>query len=414
MISFFEIWVSFKYLLPKTKEKFFSIITIFSFVGISLGVATLIIVMSVMNGFRDELTNKILGVNGHLKLQHFNNLKINNKDSLDEILSNKIPDIFVNKIIVSQALFSKNSFSTGVYLKGVEGKYFSERRIFSSIKPSSIKAFKNNEGIMVGEKLKKKLNLEIGDFVNILSSNNIQTVFGNMPRSSSFKVIGFFNTGMYEYDSALIFIPIEIIQSFLNMQSFFDFYEVQLKNFDELDEKQIQLNINIPSFLKISDWRQLNPSLFNALEVEKNVMFLILLLIIVVAAFNLISSMIILVSMKRRDIGVLRILGVKKNQILKIFVVNGSIIGILGTFIGCFLGLIFCMNINEIKSFIEFFLDSNLFSEEIYFFSQLPVIINYSQILKIALISILLSFISTIYPSVRASKVDPINLIKWN
>ena len=414
MISFFEIWVSFKYLLPKTKEKFFSIITIFSFVGISLGVATLIIVMSVMNGFRDELTNKILGVNGHLKLQHFNNLKIHNKDSLDEILSNKISDIFVNKIIVSQALFSKNSFSTGVYLKGVEGKYFSERRIFSSIKPSSIKAFKNNEGIIVGEKLKKKLNLEIGDFVNILSSNNIQTVFGNMPRSSSFKVIGFFNTGMYEYDSALIFIPIEIIQSFLNMQSFFDFYEIQLKNFDELDEKQIQLNINIPSFLKISDWRQLNPSLFNALEVEKNVMFLILLLIIVVAAFNLISSMIILVSMKRRDIGVLRILGVKKNQILKIFVLNGSIIGILGTFIGCFLGLIFCMNINEIKSFIEFFLDSNLFSEEIYFFSQLPVIINYSQILQIALISILLSFISTIYPSIRASKVDPINLIKWD
>ena len=219
---------------------------------------------------------------------------------------------------------------------------------------------------------------------------------------------------MYEYDSALIFIPIEIIQSFLNMQSFFDFYEIQLKNFDELDEKQTQLNRNIPNFLKISDWRQLNPSLFNALEVEKNVMFLILLLIIVVAAFNLISSMIILVSMKRRDIGVLRILGVKKNQILKIFVLNGSIIGILGTFIGCFLGLIFCMNINEIKSFIEFFLDSNLFSEEIYFFSQLPVIINYSQILQIALISILLSFISTIYPSIRASKVDPINLIKWD
>ena len=414
MVTFFEIWVSFKYLLPKTKEKFFSIITIFSFVGISLGVATLIIVMSVMNGFRDELTNKILGVNGHLKLQHFNNLKINNKDSLNEILSQNISDIYVNKIIVSQALFSKNSFSTGVYLKGVEGKYFSERRIFSNIKPSSIKAFKDNEGILIGEKLKKKLNLEIGDFVNILSSNNIQTVFGNMPRTSSFKVVGFFNTGMYEYDSALIFLPIKIIQSFLNIENFFDFYEIQLKNFDQLDEKQTQLKANIPNFFKISDWRQLNPSLFNALEVEKNVMFLILLLIIVVAAFNLISSMIILVSMKRRDIGVLRILGVKKNQILKIFVINGSIIGILGTAIGCFLGLIFCLNINEIKSFIEFFLDSNLFSEEIYFFSQLPVIINYSQIFKIALISIFLSFISTIYPSIRASKVDPINLIKWD
>ena len=235
-----------------------------------------------------------------------------------------------------------------------------------------------------------------------------------MPRSSSFKVVGFFNTGMYEYDSALIFIPIEIIQSFLNMENYFDFYEIQLENFDQLDEKYKQLELNIPNFLKISDWRQLNPSLFNALEVEKNVMFLILLLIIIVAAFNLISSMIILVSMKRRDIGVLRILGVKKNQILKIFVINGSIIGILGTVLGCFLGLIFCININEIKSFIELFLDSNLFSEEIYFFSKLPAIINYSQIVKIALISIFLSFLSTIYPSIRASKVDPINLIKWD
>ena len=198
------------------------------------------------------------------------------------------------------------------------------------------------------------------------------------------------------------------------MKNFFDFYEIQLKNFDQLDQIQFQIKKNIPNFLKISDWRQLNPSLFNALEVEKNVMFLILLLIIIVAAFNLISSMIILVSMKRKDIGVLRMLGVKKNQILKIFVINGSIIGILGTIIGCFLGLIFFININEIKSFIEFFLDSSLFSEEIYFFSQLPVIINYSQILKIASISIFLSFLSTIYPSIRASKVDPINLIKWD
>ena len=155
MVTFFEIWVSLKYLLPKTKEKFFSIITIFSFVGISLGVATLIIVMSVMNGFRDELTSKILGVNGHLKLQHHNNLKINSNDLLNAKLSEKITGIFVNEIIISQALFSKNSFSTGVFLKGVDGKYFSERRIFSNIKTTSINSFKNNEGIFIGEKLKK-------------------------------------------------------------------------------------------------------------------------------------------------------------------------------------------------------------------------------------------------------------------
>jgi lipoprotein-releasing system permease protein len=227
-------------------------------------------------------------------------------------------------------------------------------------------------------------------------------------------VIGFFDTGMYEYDSSLIFVPLKVMQSFLNVSNSFDFYEVHLDNFDDLDVWKTKIKNSITSSYRISDWRQLNPSLFNALEVEKNVMFLILLLIIIVAVFNLISSMIILVSMKRLDIGVLRMLGVKKNQLLKIFIINGSIIGLLGTLIGLFLGLMFCLNINEIKSFIEYFLESNLFSEEIYFFSKLPVIIDFSQILSITLISFFLSFISTIYPSIKASKVDPINLIKWN
>ena len=219
---------------------------------------------------------------------------------------------------------------------------------------------------------------------------------------------------MYEYDSSLILVPITTLQSFLNINKRYDFIEIQVKKFSELDKWYSELYQLIPKYFKISDWRELNPSLFNALEVEKNVMFLILLLIIIVAVFNLISSMIILVSTKSKDIGVLRILGVKKNQLLKIFILNGLIIGVLGTFIGLLLGLAFCLNINEIKSFIEFFLDSNLFSEEIYFFSKLPVIINYTQVFKIVLISIFLSLIATIYPSIKASRVDPINLIKWD
>tara|TARA_B100000287_G_scaffold429001_1_gene481445 strand:+ start:2280 stop:3524 length:1245 start_codon:yes stop_codon:yes gene_type:complete len=414
MISFFEIWVSVKYLLPKTREKFLSVITIFSFLGISLGVATLIIVMSVMNGFRDELTSKILGVNGHLKIQHINNFRIHNDDSINFILDNKFSDIFANKIITSQALISKESNSTGVFLKGVDGKYLKERQVYENLQDSVIEKFNNNEGILIGEKLKNKFNLVDGDYINVLSANSYETIFGNIPRSFSLKIVGFFNTGMYEYDSSLILVPITTLQSFLNINKRYDFIEIQVKKFSELDKWYSELYQLIPKYFKISDWRELNPSLFNALEVEKNVMFLILLLIIIVAVFNLISSMIILVSTKSKDIGVLRILGVKKNQLLKIFILNGLIIGVLGTFIGLLLGLAFCLNINEIKSFIEFFLDSNLFSEEIYFFSKLPVIINYTQVFKIVLISIFLSLIATIYPSIKASRVDPINLIKWD
>ncbi len=414
MISFFEIWVSIKYLLPKTREKFLSIITIFSFLGIALGVATLIIVMSVMNGFREELTSKILGVNGHLKIQQVNNFKIYETDSINSLLNLENSAISINEVLVSQALISRNSSSSGVFLKGVNVNYFLDREIFKNINNQSLENFKKNEGIFIGYKLMKKLNLREGDYINILSSKNLDTIFGNIPRSVNLKVIGFFDTGMYEYDSSLIFIPLKVMQSFLNVPNSFDFYEIHLDNFDDLDTWKTKINNLISNSYSITDWRQLNPSLFNALEVEKNVMFLILLLIIIVAVFNLISSMIILVSMKRLDIGVLRMLGVKKSQLLKIFIINGSTIGLFGTLIGLCLGLMFCFNINEIKTFIEYFLESNLFSEEIYFFSKLPVIIDFSQILSISLISFFLSFISTIYPSVKASKVDPINLIKWN
>ena len=415
MISFFEFWVSCKFLFPKTKEKFFTIITFISFAGISLGVATLIIVMSVMNGFRDELTSKILGVNGHLKVKAFNNFKIEKHDELKLRIEEKLEHVNAHKVIVGQGLLNYQSYSSGVLMKGVEVDYFLDRKIFKeNLKKESLNLFKNNEGIIVGEKIKEKLNLKIGDKINIISPDNMETILGTIPRSANFKIIGFFSIGMYEYDSSLILIPTLLMQKFLNLNKKIDYLEIYINDFLQINFYKKKIEQIIPNYLKIIDWRELNPTLFNALEVERNVMFLILLLIILVAAFNLISSMIILVSMKRKDIGVLRMLGVKKNQILKIFVINGSIIGILGTFIGCFIGLIFCLNINEIKSFIEFFLDSNLFSEEIYFFSQLPVIINYSQILKIALISVFLSFLSTIYPSIRASKVDPINLIKWD
>ena len=314
MITFFEIWVSWKYLLPKTREKFFSIITVFSFLGIALGVATLIIVMSVMNGFREELTSKILGVNGHLKIQPINNFKISNNKKISNSIKDNIENIDISEVLIGQGLINYKGLSTGVLLKGVSKSYFEERKIFKhKIIPNHLKGFKNNKGIFIGEKLRDRLNIKIGDSINIISPNSYETIFGNLPRSNNFKVIGFFSIGMYEYDSSLVFMPLELMQNFLNLDNHIDFFEIQIENFDELDKKNREILALLPKYFKTIDWRELNPSLFNAIEVERNVMFLILSLIIIVAAFNLISSMIILVSSKSRDIGVLRVLGVSKN-----------------------------------------------------------------------------------------------------
>ncbi len=415
MISFFEIWVSIKYLYPKTREKFFSLITIFSFLGISLGVATLIIVMSVMNGFREELTSKILGINGHLKIQSSfsNGLKVNKEFSKD--IKKKNENLIIHEIVLSQGLMNFKKYSNGVLLKGVTANFFEDRKIFlNNLSNEAINNFKKNDGIFVGEKLKKKLGLQEGDYINILSSKSYETFFGNLPRSASFKIIGFFNIGMYEYDTSLIFVPISMLQKFLNNGNRIDHYELVIENFDNINSIKTQIQDMIPQSLRVIDWRELNPSLFNAIEIEKNVMFLILLLIIIVAAFNLISSLMILVSNKRKDIGVLRVLGVSNLQLLKIFMINGFLIGFVGTLLGVFLGLLFCLNINEIKTFLEFLSGSELFSEEIYFFSNLPIIINTKQIFQISIISLSLSFLATIYPSIKSTKVEPINLIKWD
>ena len=415
MISIFEIWISLKYLLPKTKEKFFSVVTLFSFLGISLGVATLIIVMSVMNGFREELTSKILGINGHLKIKSTFTNGLKNDSQLQNKIFETNKSLKIHKVVSSQGLLNFKKYSSGVLIKGVTENFFLERNILTkSIPRESIKDFKNNSGIFVGEKLKKKLGLNIGDYLTILSSKNYETIFGNFPRSANFKVVGFFDIGMYEYDMSLIFMPINLLQKFLDNSERIDHFEIIVDNFSEVELIKENLQQIIPDYLRIADWRELNPSLFNAIEVERNVMFLILLLIIIVAAFNLISSMMILVSNKKKDIGVLRVLGISKFQLLRIFILNGFLIGFLGTILGVLLGLSFCVNINEIKSFIEFFIGSNLFSEEIYFFSNLPIIINSSQIIKICSISLFLSFAATIYPSIKATKVEPINLIKWD
>ncbi len=414
MISFFDFWVSKRYLFPKTKDSFFSLITFLSFLGISLGVATLIIVMSVMNGFREELTNKVLGINGHLKIQLYNSSKITKYESIVDSLNNFSKDFHAQPVILSQSLLSTKNFSSGVMLKGIKSKDLINRKLLKKkISEESLEKFKNNEGVLVGEKLFRRLNDKNREYIKLISSKQIETPFGRMLNSQDFKIIGTFETGMYDYDLNLIILPLNLLQKYLNEENSIHSIEVFMDDFNNIEKTIEDLKNILPDYFSIIDWRLLNPTLFNAIEVERNVMFLILLLIIVVAAFNLISSLIMLVNNKRKDIGILRTLGVSKIQLLKIFIINGFLIGFIGTMLGLVLGILFCQNINQIKEFLELFMNSSLFSEEIYFFSQLPVIIETKEIIMIVSISLLLSFMSTIYPAYKASKVEPIQLIKW-
>ena len=414
MISFFDFWVSKRYLFPKTQDSFFSLITILSFLGISLGVATLIIVMSVMNGFKEELTNKVLGINGHLKIQLYNSSKIEKYESIINSLNSFSNELDAQPVIISQSLLSTKNFSSGVMIKGLKSKDILKRQLLKEkISDESFEKFKNNEGVLVGAKLYQRLSGKNREYIKLISSKQIETPFGRMLNSQDFKIIGTFETGMYDYDLNLVILPLNLIQKFLDEENSVHSIEVFMDDFRKIDKTIEDLNIVLPNYFSVIDWRQLNPTLFNAIEVERNVMFLILLLIIVVAAFNLISSLIMLVNNKRKDIGILRTLGVSKTQLLKIFIMNGFFIGFIGTILGLILGILFCQNINEIKDFLELFMDSSLFSEEIYFFSQLPVIIEVREIVLIVLISLFLSFVATIYPAYKASKVDPIHLIKW-
>ena len=414
MITFFDFWVSKRYLFPKTKDSFFSLITILSFLGISLGVATLIIVMSVMNGFREELTNKVLGINGHIKIQLYNSSKITKYESIINSLNNFSNELDAQPVIITQSLLSTKNFSSGVMLKGLKTKDISNRKLLKQkISDESFKKFDNNEGVLVGKKLFQRLSGENKKYIKLISSKQIETPFGRILNSQDFKIIGTFETGMYDYDLNLIILPLNLLQKFLNEETSVHSIEVFMNDFGNIEKTIKDLNTILPDYFSIVDWRQLNPTLFNAIAVERNVMFIILLLIIVVAAFNLISSLIMLVNNKKKDIGILRTLGVSKTQLLKIFILNGFFIGFIGTVLGLVLGLLFCQNINQIKDFFELFMDSDLFSEEIYFFSQLPIIIDFKEIILIVIISLLLSFVATIYPAYKASKVEPIHLIKW-
>ena len=406
--------ISFRYIKSRRVEGFISISAWFSLLGIMLGVATLIVVMSVMNGFRTELVDRILGINGHLIIYSKNERTIPNYTKI----INKILDtpnvVAVTAHLEGQALAKNKNSISGVIIRGSKWSDLAAKKLlWKSLNQSTISNFKDKQNIIMGYRLGQKLNLKVGDFVSLISPNGMETALGVLPVNQNFKIGGFFDMGMYEYDNNFIFIPWKKAELFLSTNNIAHGIEVFLKDQKLTSSVNLQLQSKLNKNLIVIDWKKRNSSFMNALAVEKNVMFVILTLIILVAAFNIISSMIMLVQTKKADIALMRTMGASQYLIIKVFMLTGSIIGFLGTFVGVLLGVFVSMNIEKIRQLITSIFGQELFSAEIYFLSKLPSNININEVLIVICISIFLTLLASIFPAWKASKISPAEALRY-
>ena len=409
MISTLEKEITFRFLKARKNDGFLNVISIFSFIGISLGVAVLIIVMSVMNGFRTELINKIVGFNSHITVQPYEQaIKINDvkKGSLKLISKNLI---LSNS---SEAIIIKEKSSKGILLRGYLQDDFSKLELINN--KNFVGETKNLEKnfISIGKELSFTLDLKIGDNISIMSSSGVETIIGNLPKQKTFTVISIFDSGLADFDNNIIFLNLETLEEFSNLSKNDRNLEVYLKNPQKIENQKNIVQKIFPMDL-VSSWADMNKSLFSALKVERNVMFIILSLIIIVAAFNIISGLTILVKNKTKDIAILKSIGVLNNSIIKIFFLIGVIIGTSATLFGIFLGVTFSIYVESIREFISNTFDITLFPEEIYFLSTLPSEINLSSIFLISICSIFITILVSIFPAMKAAKLDPIKSLKY-
>lgn len=411
MFSPFERYVAGRYLRSKRKESFISVIAGFSFTGIMLGVATLIIVMSVMNGFRHELISRILGVNGHLTVQGSEITR--NYEWADQALREINGVKLVTPIVEGQVLLQVKNVSTGAMVRGMSEASIREKTLIAdNIIEGSLDMFEGAK-VLIGQTMARRLKLSIGDTINMVSPQGKASPFGTMPKSYAPEIVGIFDIGMHEYDSGFIFMPLEPAQKFFNHQGRVSMIQITSNNPEDLDDLKLELANRLGESTIITDWKRVNNSFFNALQVERNVMFLILTLIILVAAFNIISSLIMLVKDKGREIAILRTMGASRRSILKIFILTGASVGMLGTAAGAFLGIMFAVNIESIRQFLQSLTGTELFSAEIYFLSRLPAIVDWNEVIVVVVMAIALSLLATIYPAWRASKLDPVEALRY-
>ena len=415
MFSTYEIMVAARYLRARRTDGFISVIAWFSLIGIALGVATLIIVMSVMNGFRQELLQRVLGINGHITVQSTSAAGgiMQYEDIVLRIRKNsEVTQAF--PLVEGQVMAVGNGQTRGAILQGMRQQDIEAYHIIANnVVLGSLKDFEERRNVVLGERLAHALGVTIGDDVSFVSAIGRSTVVGSIPRSSSFRVIALFNIGMFEYDSSIALTSLSLAQSYFLLPGQVSKIKIFIGNPDLAEKHSGTIRSLLDGEASAFSWQQAHSHFFSALKVERNVMFLILTLIILVAAFNIISSLIMLVNDKGKSIAIMRTIGATRGMITRIFLLTGSAVGALGTFLGVVLGLTFSINIDLIRSWIEQLSGTELWSPEIRFLSQLPAIVDPSEVVSIVLMSLSLSLLATLYPAWRAARLDPVDALRY-
>jgi lipoprotein-releasing system permease protein len=411
--SSFEWMIAGRYLRARRKEGFISVIAGFSFLGIMLGVATLIIVMAVMNGFRHDLFSKIMGLNGHVIVQKLGD-RFDDYEAMAEKIK-QVPGVQVAMpVIEGQVMVSSSSQALGGLVRGVrESDLKSLKLVSGNVRAGTLDGFDKQTGIAMGVRLANQLRVGLGDSVTLVSPRGAATPFGTAPRSKAYQITSIFELGMSEYDRMMIFMPLNEAQKYFSKNGEVDVVEVIVNDPENVDNFRTEiLKAGGPS-IAVADWRQRNETFFNVLSVERNVMFIILSLIVLVAALNIISGLMMLVKDKGRDIAILRTMGATKGAVMRVFLITGASIGIVGTLAGLVLGVVFCWNIDSIKNFASWVTGTTVFDPSVYYLTKLPADIDPHETGGIVIMALVLSVIATLYPSWRASRLDPVEALRY-